>query len=663
MATLSELEKYLDPTPQFDVNLESVARGRDLQTGKVEYTRGSPLSYFIARLKSSGIGADQDGMARALGLPGAGSKDKTARQKASQEIARLFSTGEINDLAENYLNQQGFDTSGLTGSTRFKANPVPPLLPDANAARGNDPLSGQQQTAPEITGQPLGAGAEPTTTGRAVVGSGGSRVRQGDRLGATTASFPETKKMSGQQTASPQPTSTVDIITDPVTGRSYSRDLAIPGSTYKPYTGQTPLAPAKSIASPVTYQAQTPDTSEQTSLDDILSSYGFSFNKNTGNQFKIAPVKSFKEVYSGLYESLGLSDVKTQVDETLKKIGAMDQELADKIADINENPWLSEGVRVQRVRQLEDRYELKKAPHASNLTTLESLWNDGREEARYVATQSLNQYNQEREFQLDQIQEMQRQAENERESAIKISEFIQKQNKPQSLSDTYGSGVLGEYAFAVSQGYTGSFRDYQNEDANRKASIVRAGSSGLTPYQTNQAFIALSNKYQADPFISAALKGQTAVAIANQIIANPNSATSQLKSLYVLVKNLDADSAVREGELALARQTQSYLQSFGNVLTRIGGGRVIAPDAAKALAVATKELATAWKETAARRQKQYMAQATTANVGAEFKNYLSAFESEFSREATATPEDYGAEYDHATSGGFKFSDLLRRIGI
>ena len=152
---------------------------------------------------------------------------------------------------------------------------------------------------------------------------------------------------------------------------------------------------------------------------------------------------------------------------------------------------------------------------------------------------------------------------------------------------------------------------------------------GLTTYQQGQAFLRISDKYQADSIINQAIKGQTAVAIADQVIANPNSATSQLKSLYILVKNLDPDSAVREGELALANQTQSYLDKFKNTLARLDEGRVIAPDAAKALAEATKELAVAWNATAARRQQQYKSQADVAGVGDQFGGYLGGYQSEF----------------------------------
>lgn len=200
-------------------------------------------------------------------------------------------------------------------------------------------------------------------------------------------------------------------------------------------------------------------------------------------------------------------------------------------------------------------------------------------------------------------------------------------NKPTSVQ---------EYEYAVKNGYTGTYNDYQNLDANRKVAIAKAGvgSNGLTDYQTTQTFLNLSNKYQADGIINNAVKGQTAVSIADQIIANPNSATNQLKSLYTLVKNLDPDSAVREGEITLANQTQSYLQNFGNTLTRIFEGRVVSPATATELAKATKELASAWSQTAQRRQQQYQSQANTAGVGSQFNNYLGGYQSNFSPQST-----------------------------
>lgn len=241
---------------------------------------------------------------------------------------------------------------------------------------------------------------------------------------------------------------------------------------------------------------------------------------------------------------------------------------------------------------------------------------------------------------------------------------IAQQNKSlEQKQNDYGPGTIGEYQFYTEQekaaGRTPiSYNEYQNLDANRKAQIARAGSGGLTPYQTNQAFINISSKYQADQIANQAVNGQTAVNIADQIIANPQSATSQLASLYLLVKNLDPTSAVREGELALANQTQSYLQQFGNILARVNEGRVISPDAAKQLAIATKALAGAWNSTATRRQQQYQSQANIAGVGDQFRSYLGGYPSNFNTGGTTL----GTTGVAPTTSGGGYSDYLKSIG-
>jgi hypothetical protein len=191
-----------------------------------------------------------------------------------------------------------------------------------------------------------------------------------------------------------------------------------------------------------------------------------------------------------------------------------------------------------------------------------------------------------------------------------------------------GTGIIGEYNYykaqAESRGQNPiSFNEYQVEDANRKQLASNVTTEGLNPKQT-QNFLSITTKFQADPFIANAIKGQTAIAIADQIIADPQSAVNQLKSLYALVKNLDPDSAVREGEITLADKTQSYLQQFGNTITRIVKGRVVSPTAAVEMAEATKELATAWQETAKRRENQYKAQASGAGIKDAFDEYLSS---------------------------------------
>jgi hypothetical protein len=184
------------------------------------------------------------------------------------------------------------------------------------------------------------------------------------------------------------------------------------------------------------------------------------------------------------------------------------------------------------------------------------------------------------------------------------------------------------------------------------AAANKAPKEGELTTQQYQRLNSITTKYQADKVANMGQQGQTISAIADSVIANPNSATSQLTSLYLLVKNLDPDSAVREGELDLAKQTQSFQQQFANSFARLSEGRVLAPDAAVALAKATKGLAAKWADAATRRTKQYRAQGAVLGVGPQFESYLS-------KSGTQDPDVVAPKAE----GGSKADEIRRKYGL
>lgn len=160
------------------------------------------------------------------------------------------------------------------------------------------------------------------------------------------------------------------------------------------------------------------------------------------------------------------------------------------------------------------------------------------------------------------------------------------------------------------------------EIAQATNGLYQGQSQNLNSKQT-QNFLTISNKYQADAIIQNMNKGLSAIEIADQVIANPENAGNQLKILYTLVKNLDPDSAVREGELDLASRTQSYLGKFETNLARINKGKLLSKAATLELAKATKDLAGVWKNAGERRNGMYKSQANVAGIGPAFDEYLS----------------------------------------
>lgn len=200
--------------------------------------------------------------------------------------------------------------------------------------------------------------------------------------------------------------------------------------------------------------------------------------------------------------------------------------------------------------------------------------------------------------------------------------------------------MFQEYDEAVKRGFTGSPLEWLSQKnassdspldiAQKKLQIQKlqkdiSSESGLDTKQTTN-FLRITDKFQADEVIKNGNKGVNAVKIADQVLANPGNAANQLKILYTLVKNLDPDSAVREGELSLASQTQSFLDRQKTNLEKLSEGKLLSTSATKELANATKELAQLWFDAAQNREKQYKSQASVAGVGDAFQQYLGGFE-------------------------------------
>ena len=119
----------------------------------------------------------------------------------------------------------------------------------------------------------------------------------------------------------------------------------------------------------------------------LLGQYGLS----TPNPQQ-SPMKSFTDTYKELLSNLGVPDIKEEFDKVQKEYDNLQNELNDKISDINDNPWLSEGVRVKQIRSLQDRYEGKTGILTNKLNLYNSLYEQGVDEAKFVAQNAYAQY-------------------------------------------------------------------------------------------------------------------------------------------------------------------------------------------------------------------------------------------------------------------------------
>ena len=177
-----------------------------------------------------------------------------------------------------------------------------------------------------------------------------------------------------------------------------------------------------------------------------------------------------------------------------------------------------------------------------------------------------------------------------------------------------------------------------------KTQYEQAVNDGVVPRSTTAAqeakFIKISTAYQSSEVIKNAVNAESLKVISDQIIKNPGSATNQLKSLYGIVKGLDPDSVVREGEIALAQRAQSYKDLLESYAARITKGQIIHPNTARDLAQAAKDLAVAWQASEKKLNQLYSSQAKVSGIEDLWSEYLDGIEPIAApASTTSTPTD------------------------
>jgi uncharacterized protein YjgD (DUF1641 family) len=151
-------------------------------------------------------------------------------------------------------------------------------------------------------------------------------------------------------------------------------------------------------------------------------------------------VQNVIDTYSQVVKELDLPDIKDRLNETLKEQQKLTDQMNDEIIEVNNNPWLSEAQRVKKVNSVKTKYETRLDTYSNFVKYYEALYDEGEQTARSLVGQV----------------------------ETNINKAIETAQKKIDAASKLGPGIIGEYEYAKSQGYTGTFIQYQNEDANRK---------------------------------------------------------------------------------------------------------------------------------------------------------------------------------------------------
>jgi len=292
------------------------------------------------------------------------------------------------------------------------------------------------------------------------------------------------------------------------------------------------------------------DTPAPVDIKSVFSDFGVDLGDL--QDFMKNPVASFEDTYDKLYKNLGIADLKSEASKLLKQATDIDNELADKISDVNDDPWLTEGVRVSRIQKLQDRYDLKKAAVTNTLALYDKTIDSATDQARFLVKGLYDQYNADRNFTQDMIGF--------------IYDRVDKANQAQadlakSQSDATQQSFENDLALAKLK-----IDEYNATKSDSASGMFNAAQINAT---VNQIAGAFDNEPVVKNFNILNEGYQFAQSLSNR---TTNPADDQAL-IYAFAKAMDPNSVVREGEYnTVQKYAQSWVNSYGKSVTQAIAG-------------------------------------------------------------------------------------------
>jgi len=231
-------------------------------------------------------------------------------------------------------------------------------------------------------------------------------------------------------------------------------------------------------------------------------------------------------------------------------------------------------------------------------------------------------------------------------SSYKQKEFEQKQLDAKAQQDAYKAlpASAQEYEYAKKGGYTGSFTQYQNEDANRKKSIAAAGvsnSNGFSPAQINSTINSIAGAFDNEPIVKNFNIQNEGLQFIKNLSNTTNNPSDDQGLIYAFAKAMDPGSVVREGEYATVQKySQSLINSYGESVSQaISGTGFLTPQARANIKKTIEEKVKVSKQNYDNVYKQYQSRIKQAQSGGG--NSLTDYSQAYSQTSGTNPDPLG----------------------
>ena len=159
-----------------------------------------------------------------------------------------------------------------------------------------------------------------------------------------------------------------------------------------------------------------------------------------------SPQKTAVDIYKEIYSAMGLDNIKVAYNDNNKAFAELQEKKNDEAQDIKNNPWLSEGIKNSKLKQLDAKYETRELILTNKMKLQETQIDNGRADAQFIAGKTLDQLQQSGKLTQDIIMKaidiVEKEAEAERKSASAGTDY----KPPTSYQEWELAGKPGTYA-------------------------------------------------------------------------------------------------------------------------------------------------------------------------------------------------------------------------
>lgn len=303
--------------------------------------------------------------------------------------------------------------------------------------------------------------------------------------------------------------------------------------------------------------------------------------------FTTAP--STQKLYTDAYSMAGLADIKSQYEAKVKELNAKKEELNQRLATINENPWKVEATRVGAIAREKEFYDGTLSNLAEEAKFYSDLYNQGLSEVNNLVSRQSTDFTNEQASNQAKLNYLLQQVESQSKALLteknaKVARYLpeylkSKQSKevPKTINTDNGTFVWNET--------TRTFEPLAG--SNKPITSGSSGSSG--DFMTNSQIVSTINQ------IAGAFDNEPIVKEFNTISSQlefvktaGKTPTDDIGRIYAFAKVMDPNSVVREGEYKTVQEyAQALLKTYGFNVKRVFTNSGFLTDEARSFLLST----------------------------------------------------------------------------